>query len=192
MILCITDAGRTTIDAAPTATGDSAATPGSSESREAPDSKPGTDARHDADAVQQPSGMPKMATTRLGLRGAAQAVLAAWDASGDRLGICPRRSIASAGRWPGPPPPALPAASTRRDKAPSMRRCSRCCAGPRAPAAPADRGRRLGSAHRPRLPGRAQEEGPHVTVLERARQVGPNKQGAKGSYTVYCLAEGQG
>jgi hypothetical protein len=28
-----------------------------------------------------------------------------------------------------------------------------------------------------------------VTVLERIRQVGPNKQGAKGSYTVYRIAE---
>ncbi|MBC4019129.1 DUF3489 domain-containing protein [Siccirubricoccus deserti] len=28
-----------------------------------------------------------------------------------------------------------------------------------------------------------------VEVLERVRQVGPNKQGAKGSYTVYRIAE---
>ena len=28
-----------------------------------------------------------------------------------------------------------------------------------------------------------------VTVLERVRQVGPNKQGAKGSYSIYRVAE---
>jgi hypothetical protein len=28
-----------------------------------------------------------------------------------------------------------------------------------------------------------------VTVLDRVRQVGPNKQGAKGSYTIYRIAE---
>jgi CheY-like chemotaxis protein len=28
-----------------------------------------------------------------------------------------------------------------------------------------------------------------VTVLERVRQVGPNKQGAKGSYSIYRIAE---
>jgi hypothetical protein len=30
-----------------------------------------------------------------------------------------------------------------------------------------------------------------VKVLERVRQVGPNKEGAKGSYTVYCITEGK-
>ena len=30
-----------------------------------------------------------------------------------------------------------------------------------------------------------------VQVLERVRQVGPNKEGAKGSYTVYCITEGK-
>ena len=33
------------------------------------------------------------------------------------------------------------------------------------------------------------KKGIEVSVLERVRQVGPNKQGAKGSYTVYRLAE---
>jgi hypothetical protein len=36
------------------------------------------------------------------------------------------------------------------------------------------------------------KKGHAIEVLERVRQVGPNKQGAKGSYTIYCLAEGQG
>ncbi|MBW6401985.1 DUF3489 domain-containing protein [Roseomonas sp. HJA6] len=30
-----------------------------------------------------------------------------------------------------------------------------------------------------------------VQVLERVRQVGPNKEGAKGSYSVYCITEGK-
>ncbi len=32
-------------------------------------------------------------------------------------------------------------------------------------------------------------KGVEVRVLERVRQVGPNKDGAKGSYTVYRVAE---
>jgi hypothetical protein len=36
------------------------------------------------------------------------------------------------------------------------------------------------------------KKGHAVTALERVRQVGPNRQGAKGSYTVYSLGEGQG
>jgi hypothetical protein len=36
------------------------------------------------------------------------------------------------------------------------------------------------------------KKGHAVTALERVRQVGPNKQGAKGSYTIYQIAEGQG
>ncbi len=34
-----------------------------------------------------------------------------------------------------------------------------------------------------------QEQGVRVAVLERVRQVGPDKQGAKGSYTVYHVGE---
>ncbi len=33
------------------------------------------------------------------------------------------------------------------------------------------------------------KKGMAVEVVERVRQVGPNKQGAKGSYTIYRLAE---
>ena len=33
------------------------------------------------------------------------------------------------------------------------------------------------------------KRGIEVSVLERVRQAGPNKAGAKGSYTVYRLAE---
>jgi hypothetical protein len=33
------------------------------------------------------------------------------------------------------------------------------------------------------------KRGSAVTVLERVRQVGPNKQGAKGSYSIYRIAE---
>ena len=33
------------------------------------------------------------------------------------------------------------------------------------------------------------KKGVQVETLERVRQVGPNKQGAKGSYTVYRIGE---
>jgi hypothetical protein len=35
------------------------------------------------------------------------------------------------------------------------------------------------------------KKGHAVEVMERVRQVGPNKEGARGSYTVYCVAEGK-
>ena len=34
------------------------------------------------------------------------------------------------------------------------------------------------------------KKGIPVEVLERVRQIGPNKQGAKGSYTIYRLGSG--
>ncbi|MCO6414845.1 hypothetical protein JYK14_01465 [Siccirubricoccus sp. KC 17139] len=37
--------------------------------------------------------------------------------------------------------------------------------------------------------GLKKRQGISVEVLERVRQVGPNKQGAKGSYTIYRIAE---
>ena len=37
--------------------------------------------------------------------------------------------------------------------------------------------------------GLKKRQGITVEVAERIRQVGPNKQGAKGSYTVYRVAE---
>ena len=37
--------------------------------------------------------------------------------------------------------------------------------------------------------GLKKRQGITVEVLERVRQVGPGKQGAKGSYTVYRIAE---
>ena len=37
--------------------------------------------------------------------------------------------------------------------------------------------------------GLKKRKGIGVGVLERVRQVGPDKQGAKGSYTIYCVAE---
>ena len=49
-------------------------------------------------------------------------------------------------------------------RAPSSSKSWRCCAG-------------------------LKKRGIEVSVLERVRQVGPNKAGAKGSYTVYRLAE---
>jgi hypothetical protein len=36
------------------------------------------------------------------------------------------------------------------------------------------------------------KKGVTVEVLERVRQVGPNKAGAKGSYTVYRVADASG
>jgi Protein of unknown function (DUF3489) len=31
------------------------------------------------------------------------------------------------------------------------------------------------------------KKGIEITVLERVRMVGPNKEGAKGSFTIYCI-----
>jgi hypothetical protein len=36
------------------------------------------------------------------------------------------------------------------------------------------------------------KKGHAIEVLERVWQVGPNKQGAKGSYSIYRIGQGQG
>ncbi len=80
--------------------------------------------------------------------------------------------------------PARPAAT------PSRPPCWPCCAAPRAPPSPRSWTRPVGQQHTVRgFFAGLKKKGITVDVLERVRQVGPGKQGAKGSYTVYRVAE---
>jgi len=117
------------------------------------------------------------------LREAAQAVLAAWDE-------------------PGPPNLATAIDALRARLAPNART-------PRGPRTGTKQEAVLKMLRRPEGASVAQvaeamtwephtvrgffaglkRKGITVTVLERVRQVGPNKEGAKGSYTIYRLVE---
>ena len=128
-------------------------------------------------------------TPRATLRHAAQAVLDTWDDDADRGALAgPMERLRAALAKPARAA-RDPVRRASRARAPSGRRCWRCCAGPRArpsrrsPRPPAGRRTRC-AASSPGSRRRAIE----VAVLERVRQVGPNKEGAKGSYTVYRVA----
>ena len=129
---------------------------------------------------------------RLGLLEAAQAVLAAWDeGAGERAD------------------PADAIATLRAALAGAKDRAARDTAGSRTPREGTKQAAVLALLRRPEgasgpaiaaatgwaphtvrgfLAG-LQRKGLAVTVLERVRQVGPNKAGAKGSYSIYRIAE---
>jgi hypothetical protein len=98
-------------------------------------------------------------------------------------------------RRPASPPPRIgplrrpgPRRASRA-RARSGRSCSRCCAGPEG-ATVAQIAEATGWApHTVRgFFAGLKKRGVAVAVLERVRQVGRNKEGAKGSYTVYRIA----
>jgi DNA-binding MarR family transcriptional regulator len=147
------------------------------------------------DAPKAPVPPAAAQTARITLRDAAASLLVAWDAGEGR--------------------PDLPAAVEALRTALSRGKATRSPRDPSAPRLPREGTKRQAVLTLLRRPegatvtqimeatGWAQhtvrgflaglkKKGHAVEVLERIRQVGPNKQGAKGSYSVYCLAEGQG
>ena len=77
-----------------------------------------------------------------------------------------------------------------RARAPSRRRCWRCCDAPGG-ATVAQISETTGwAAHTVRgFFAGLKKKGVAVAVLERVRQVGPNKAGAKGSYSIYRIVD---
>jgi hypothetical protein len=141
-----------------------------------------------AEAPDAPSTGQHEASTRPNLRDAACALLAAWDAN-DGVALAP--AVAN-----------LRAAMPIRTTAPRS-------IGPRQPRQGTKQEAVLTLLRRPKGATVAQvaeatgwanhtvrgffaslkKRGITVTALDRIRQVGPNKQGAKGSYTIYRIAE---
>jgi hypothetical protein len=124
------------------------------------------------------------------LRQAAQAVLDTWDDGADRGALAgPMERLRAALAKPArtardPAVQRKPREGTKRERVLSLLRRPEGASGPQLIEATG------WAPHTVRgfLAG-LQRRGTAVTVLERVRQVGPNKDGAKGSYTVYRVAE---
>ncbi len=163
------------------------------------EASPGAEAAHEAQqhptapaATQEAPSAPLLPTGRpQALRYAALAVLAAWDSAAEAS-------------------PALPAAVDGLRAALATTRAARApCEAPRQPRTDTKQATVLALLRRPEGasgPAMAEATGwaPHtvrgflaglakrghtVTVLDRVRQVGPGKEGAKSSYTVYRVME---
>ena len=142
------------------------------------------------DRMPHASASAHAAGRRDTLRRAAQAVLEAWDGSSDREALAgPMERLravlvksARAAREPGAP--RGPREGTKRERVLALLRRPEGASGPQLIEATG------WAPHTVRgfLAG-LQRKGIAVTVLERVRQVGPNKQGAKGSHSVYRAAE---
>jgi hypothetical protein len=142
-----------------------------------------------AEAAGTASTGQRAVSARPSLRTAAQALLAAWDANdGARLAAAmdvlrttmPMRSMAS--RTPGP---WRPRQGTKQQQVLAMLRCSEGATVAQIMGATGWQSHTV----RGFLAGLKKRQGIGVQAAERARQVGPRKQSAKGSYTVYRIAE---
>ncbi len=141
-----------------------------------------------ADAAQGAFQAPDGALPRPSLRDAARAVLAAWDAT-DQPGLAgtldalraalPVRAPAPRSTAPRPPRP-----NTKQAQVLALLRRPEGASGPALIEATG------WAPHTVRgfLAGLARK-GIALTVLERVRQVGPNQAGARGSYSIYRIAE---
>ncbi|HYF07420.1 MAG TPA: DUF3489 domain-containing protein [Acetobacteraceae bacterium] len=125
---------------------------------------------------------------RQALRGAACAVLVVWDAESrpglDEAVAALRAALAKPDRARQPDAPRKPREGTKREQVLALLRRPEGASGPAIAEATGwaphtVRGFLAG------LPRR----GLRVEVIERVRQVGPGKEGAKGSYSIYRLVE---
>ena len=138
------------------------------------------------DAAEQEPTMSVRSTRQSRLRQAAQALLTAWDeaASADVLDEHFAALRAALVIRSAPPPSIHAPRDTKRVQVLAMLRRPEGASGPQIAEA-------MGWApHTVRgfLAG-LPKKGITVNVLERVRQIGPNRAGAKGSYTVYRVAD---
>jgi hypothetical protein len=180
--LRITDAGLRAIGVEPAGEGQAATSPQLDEATDAIDAA----APERADRAE-----PRRAPTlRITLRRAAQAVLDTWDANADRAALAgPMERLRAALAQPVRPArdPGAPRKSREGTKQEAVLAMLRRPEG----ATVAQIAEATGWApHTVRgfFAGLKKRQGIAVEVLERVRQVGPNKEGAKGSYTVYAAA----
>jgi hypothetical protein len=135
-----------------------------------------------------PSRAPRGALRTLRLRDATQAVLAAWGAPEQPglAGAIDELQVALASNRPNPKDAAarVPRPDTKQATVLALLRRPEGASGPQLIEATG------WAPHTVRgfLAGLGRK-GIAVTVLERVRQVGPNKAGAKGSYSIYRIAE---
>ncbi len=131
----------------------------------------------------EPSLGAPMAAPRASLRDLATAVLAAWDADGNALDGAVedlRAALAKPGRTPGP---RQPRSGTKQEAVLALLRRNEGATIAQVIDATGWQPHTV----RGFLAG-LKKRGIQVSVLERVRQVGPNKEGARGSFTVYRVA----
>ena len=143
------------------------------------------------EAAQDVPARAPHAATRHNLRAAAQAALTAWDgaaegrpalpAAMDALRAALAKTPSARARTGGSRPPRT---DTKQANVLALLRRPEGVSGP----AMAEATGWASHTVRGFLAGLA-KKGITVTVLERVRQVGPGKEGAKGSYTVYRVTE---
>lgn len=140
------------------------------------------------EAAQQPS---TAALARSSLRDVAHRVLAAWDdVAGERAGLLDaiaalRAILVKPVPAPRPAGPRKPREGTKQQQVLAMLR------RPEGATVAQIMGATGWQAHTVRgfFAGLKKRQGLAVEAAERVRQVGPDKKGAKGSYTVYRMAE---
>ena len=179
MVVRVTEAGLRAIDVDPAASQEPAGAPYSASGL--PKQREPTPIPHAAPSAPQ--------VPRAALRGAAAAVLAAWDAgehgSADLATAIERlRPLVTIRPAREPGSPRSPRPGTKQAAVLALLRQPEGASGPQLQEATG------WAPHTVRgfLAGLSRK-GVAVAVLERVRQVGPGKEGAKGSYTVYRLAE---
>ena len=143
-----------------------------------------------ADTAPEAATAAPASTTRASLRNAAQRVLSAWDDEASQRADLPDAMAALRGLLAKPAPadrtagPRKPREGTKQQQVLAMLRRPEG-------ATVAQIAEATGwQAHTVRgFFAGLKKRGIEVSVLERVRQVGPDKEGAKGSYTVYRIAE---
>ena len=121
--------------------------------------------------------------TSVNLRGAVRAFLAAWDASQDRASleeVVASLRTALAGKQRGSATPRKPREGTKQQQVLALLRCPEGATVAQVAEATGWQQHTV----RGFFAGLKKRQGIAVTVQERVRQVGPGKEGAKGSYSV--------
>jgi hypothetical protein len=150
-----------------------------------------------AEEAEAAQAAPVAPTPRAGLRDAAAAVLAAWDDEANRetdiiaalespmealralLATKPARVTRESGA------PRKPREGTKQEQVLAMLRRAEGATIAQICEATGWQGHTVRSF----FAGLKKRQGIEVKVLERIRQVGPNKEGARGSYSIYRIAE---
>jgi hypothetical protein len=152
-------------------------------------SSPADNGGEAADATGAASTGQRTASARLSLRAAAQALLAAWDAN-DGLGLAAAMDALRSAmpmRTMAPRAPGLhqPRQGTKQQQVLAMLRRHEGATVAQIIGATGWQSHTV----RGFLAGLKKRQGIEIEAAERVRQVGPGKQGAKGSYSIYRIAE---